>query len=152
MFCKVLFYCSNEFGIYIYIRSDQKVSVHLMITIQSSGAQWLFDNPAYIYIYIHTYTHTYIYIYIYMWAGQLSRYSGWLWGGRFWIESRWGRDFPPGHTCPGGHPASCKMVTGALAGLKCGRGVLLITHPLLVPRSCKSRATPLPNLWVTPGR
>ena len=33
----------------------------------------------------------------------------------------------------------------------CGRGVLLTTHPLLVPRSWKSRAKPLPNLWATPG-
>jgi hypothetical protein len=36
-------------------------------------------------------------------------------------------------------------------GVKCGRGVLLTTHPLLVPRSWKSRAKPLPTLWVTPG-
>ena len=30
--------------------------------------------------------------------------------------------------------------------VKCGRGVLLTTHPLLVPRSWKSRAIPLPTL------
>jgi len=30
------------------IQSDQKVSVHLMFTIQSSGAQRLFDHPVYI--------------------------------------------------------------------------------------------------------
>jgi hypothetical protein len=30
-----------------YIQGDQKVSVHLMITIQSSGAQRLFDHPVY---------------------------------------------------------------------------------------------------------
>ena len=28
--------------------------------------------------------------------------------------------------------------------VKCGRGVLLTTHPLLAPRSWKSRAIPLP--------
>ena len=67
------------------------------------------------------------------------------------IESRWGRDFPPVQTGPGAHPASCKMGTGSLSGVKCGRGVLLTTHPLLVPRSWKSRAIPLPNLWATPG-
>jgi len=33
---------------------------------------------------------------------------------------------------------------------KCGRGMLLTTHPLLVPRSWKSRAIPLPTLWATP--
>ena len=29
--------------------------------------------------------------------------------------------------------------------------MLLTTHPLLVPRSRKSRAIPLPTLWATPG-
>jgi len=36
-------------------------------------------------------------------------------------------------------------------GVKCGRGVLLTTHPLLVPRTWKSKAIPVPNLWATPG-
>jgi len=49
------------------------------------------------------------------------------------------------------HPASCKMGTGSFLGAKCGRGVLLTTHPLLVPWSWKSRAIPLPTLWATPG-
>ena len=71
--------------------------------------------------------------------------------GQSGIESRWGRDFPPFQTGPGAHPASCKMGTGSFPGLKCGRGVLLTTHPLLVPRSWKSRAIPLPTLWATPG-
>ena len=39
---------------------------------------------------------------------------------------------------------------GSLPGVKCGRGVLLTTHPLLVPRSWKSRAIPLPTLWAIP--
>ena len=51
------------------------------------------------------------------------------------IESRWGRDFPPVQTGPGVHPASCTMGTGSFPGVKCGRGVLLTTHPLLAPRS-----------------
>ena len=67
------------------------------------------------------------------------------------IEFRWGRDFPPVQTGPGAHPASCKVGTGSFPGVKCGRGVLLATHPLLVPRSWKSRAIPLPTLWATPG-
>jgi hypothetical protein len=29
------------------------------------------------------------------------------------IESRWGRDFPPVHSGPGAHPASCTMGTGS---------------------------------------
>ena len=67
------------------------------------------------------------------------------------IESRWERDFPPVETGPGTHLASCKVGTGSFQGVKCGRGVLLTTHPLLVPRSWKSRAISLPTLWATPG-
>src|SRR5215475_13397544 len=44
------------------------------------------------------------------------------------------------------HPASCTMGTGSFLGVKCGRGVLLTTHPLLAPRSWKNRAIPLPPL------
>ena len=78
-------------------------------------------------------------------------YSDWLRAGRSGIESRWGRDFQPVQTGPGTHPASCKMGTGSFPGVKCGRGMLLTTHPLLVPRSWKSRAIPLPTLWAAPG-
>ena len=42
-------------------------------------------------------------------------------------------------------------VPGLSRGVKCGRDVLLTTHPLLVPRSWKSRAITLPTLWATPG-
>jgi hypothetical protein len=38
--------------------------------------------------------------------------------------------FPPVQTGPGAHPASCAMGTGPIPGVKCGRGVLLTTHPL----------------------
>jgi len=51
--------------------------------------------------------------------------------GRSGIQSRWGRDFLPVQT----HPASCTVGTVSFLGVKCGRGVLLTTHPLLVPRS-----------------
>jgi len=44
-----------------------------------------------------------------------------------------------------------KWVPGLSRGVNCGRGVLLTTHPLLVPRSWKSRAIPLPTLWATLG-
>ena len=63
------------------------------------------------------------------------------------IESRWGRDFPPFHTGSGAHPTYCKMGTGSFPGVKCSRGVLLTTQTVLVPRSWKSRAIPLPTLW-----
>jgi len=36
------------------------------------------------------------------------------------------------------HPASCTIGTGCFPGVKCGRGVLLTTHPFLAPRSSKS--------------
>jgi len=71
--------------------------------------------------------------------------------GRSGIESRWGRDLPPVQTGPVAHPASCTMDTGSFPWVKCGRGVLLTTHPLLVSRSWKSRAITLPTLWATPG-
>ena len=63
---------------------------------------------------------------------------------------RWGRDFPPVQTGPGIHPVYCTLGTGPFPGVKCGRDVLLTTHPLLVPWSWKSRVVPLPTLWATP--
>ena len=53
------------------------------------------------------------------------------------------RFFAPVQTGPEAHPASCKMGTGSFPGVKCGRGVTLTNHPLLVPWSRKSRAIPL---------
>jgi hypothetical protein len=66
------------------------------------------------------------------------------------IESRWGRDFPPVQTGSGAHPASCTMGPGSFPGgggvLKCVRGVLLTTHPLLAPRAWTIRAILNPPL------
>jgi len=104
-----------------------------------------------LYIYTRAHTHTHTYFCVCVWAGYLSRFSDWLRAGQFGIKSRLGRDFPPVQTGPGAHPASCKTGTGSFPGVKCGRGVLLTTHPLLVPRSWKSRAIPLPTVWATPG-
>ena len=53
----------------------------------------------------------------------------------------------PVQTGPGAHPASCTKGTGSFAGVKCGRGVTLNPHSLLVPWSRKSRAIPLLPLW-----
>ena len=50
-------------------------------------------------------------------------------------------------TGPAAHPASCTMVTGSFPGVKCGRGVTLTPHPILVPWSTKSRVIPLLPLW-----
>ena len=47
--------------------------------------------------------------------------------------------FRPSRPALVAHPVSRKMGTGSFPGVKCGRGVLLTTHPLLVPRSWKSR-------------
>ena len=67
--------------------------------------------------------------------------------GRSGIESRWGREVPPVQTERGDHPASCKMGTGSFPGDKVRPGgVLLTTHPLLVPWSRKSRAICLLSL------
>ena len=53
----------------------------------------------------------------------------------------------PIQTGRGAHPASCTMGIGSFPGVKCGRGVLLTPHPLLVPWSRKSRAILLLPLW-----
>jgi hypothetical protein len=51
------------------------------------------------------------------------------------IESRWGaRVSAPVQTGPEAHPASCTMGTRSFPGLRCGQGVMLTPHPLLVPR------------------
>ena len=70
---------------------------------------------------------------------------GWTVGDRIPVGTR----FSAVQTGPRAHPASCKMGTGSFPGVKCGRGMLLATHPLLVPRSWKSRAIPLPTLQAT---
>ena len=62
-----------------------------------------------------------------------------------------GRGFRPVETGPGAHPASCTLGTGSLLGVKYGRSVLLIPHPILVPWSWMCRAIPLHNLWATTG-
>ena len=66
------------------------------------------------------------------------------------IESQWGEIFAL-QTDTGAHPPSCTMGTGSLLGVKYGRGVLLTTHPFLMPRSWKSRAITLPTLGATTG-
>jgi hypothetical protein len=38
----------SEFHKHAYVEGDQKVSVHLTNTVQSSGAHRLFDHPVYI--------------------------------------------------------------------------------------------------------
>ena len=109
----------------------------------NTTAFWIYHGQWFSHFTIHSITYT--------WARQLSRYSDWLRAGWSWIESRWGRDFPPIQTGPGAHPASFKMGTSSFLGVKCGRGVLLTTHPLLVLWSWKGGAIHLPTLWATPG-
>jgi hypothetical protein len=83
-----------------------------------------------------------------LWAGQRSRNSDWLKAGRsrdrIPVEARFSA---PVQTDPGAHPASCTMGTGSFPGVKSGQGVTLTPHPLLMPRSWKSRAIPLLPLW-----
>ena len=74
--------------------------------------------------------------------------TGWTVRDRIPVGTRFSA---PVQTGPVAHPASCKMGTRSFPGVKCGQGVLLTTHPLLMTRSWKSRAIPLPTLWATPG-
>ena len=105
-------------------------------------------DSIYIYIYIYIYTHTHTHTLL----GRLAQSVLWLttgWTVRDRIPVVPG--FSPVQTGPGAHLASCTMGTGSFPGVNCGRGVLLTTHPLLVPRSWKSRGITLPTLWATPG-
>ena len=52
---------------------------------------------------------------------------------------------------PWGPPSLLYNAYRVFHGAKIGQGVLLTTHRLLVPRSWKSRAIPLPTLWDTTG-
>jgi hypothetical protein len=52
------------------------------------------------------------------------------------IESQWVARFSaPVQTGPEAHPASCTMGAQSFPGVRCGQGVTLTPHPLLVPRS-----------------
>ena len=59
--------------------------------------------------------------------------------------------FRPSRLALGPTQPPAKWDTGSFLGVKCGWGVLLTTHPLLVPGSWNNRAIPLPTLWATPG-
>jgi hypothetical protein len=64
------------------------------------------------------------------------------------INSRWRQDFPhKSRPALGTHPACCRMGAGSFRGVKCGRGVMLTPHSLLVPWSRRSRVIPLLSLW-----
>ena len=71
----------------------------------------------------------YIYIYIYIYVcvcvcvcvcglGSSVGIATELRAGQSWIESRWGRDFPPVQTGPGANTNSCRMGTGSFPGGK----------------------------------
>ena len=109
-----------------------KFLIHIILTLHSILFLKSFSTSC-----IHT-----VYIYIYG-PGSSVGIATELGAGRSRIESRRGRDFPPVQTNPEAHPASCTVGTGSFPGVKCGRDVLLTTHPLLVPRSWNSRAIPL---------
>jgi hypothetical protein len=65
-----------------------------------------------------------------------SRYSDCLRAGRSGDGIPVGVRFSaPVQTGREAHPASCRVGTGSFPGVKCGRGVTLSPHPLLVPRS-----------------
>ena len=132
-----------------------KELVHLVDLSQYKVEYQLLNSIVHTHTHTHTHTHIYIYIYICVCVcvcscvfapGSSVGIATELRAGQSGIETRWRRNFPPFQTGPGAHPASFKMGTGSFPGVKCGRGVLLTTHHLLVLRSWKSRAIPLTTL------
>ena len=82
------------------------------------------------------------------WAEYHSRYSERLLAGRDGVRIPVGASFCASvQTGPGAHPAPCTMGSGYFPGVKSGRSVTLIPHPLPVTRSRKSRVIPLLPLW-----
>jgi hypothetical protein len=67
------------------------------------------------------------------------------------IESRWGDIFRTYPDRLQGPPSLLYNGYRVFPGSKVGRGVMLITHPLLVPRLRKSWAIPPLTLWVLLG-
>jgi hypothetical protein len=67
------------------------------------------------------------------------------------IESRWGAKFSARPDRPWGPPSLLYNGYRVFPGGKVRPGVLLTTHPLLAPRSWKSRAIPLPPSGPQPG-
>jgi len=122
----LLVFCRISNTLYSFIPQSALGQVHSLFQSQFSTDCYLFQFPV-----------TFLFLTDYGLDGPGSNHGG-------------GRDFPPVQTGPGAHPASCKMGTGSFPGVNCGRGVLLTTNPILVPRSWKSRAIPLPTLWATP--
>jgi len=102
-------------------------------------------------IYLIVYFHLLIYLLMHLFTcvGRIAQSVYRLSYGLDGPESNPGGDeiFRNVQTGPGAHQASCKMGTGSFPGVKCGRGVLLTTHPLLVPsephRACNGTTLPL---------
>jgi len=80
-------------------------------------------------------------------AGQLSRYSNWLRAGQSENRIPVGARFSARSDRPWGQPSLLYNGYRVFPGVKSGRGLMLTPHPLLVPWSRKSTATPLLPLW-----
>ena len=94
---------------------------------------------------VFLYCFVYVYLFLFVFLCEPGSSVG--------IATDYGLDGPGSN--PGGEeifrPSKPALGTRPFPGVNCGRGVLLTTHPLLVPRSWKSRAIPLATLWATPG-
>jgi len=151
-------------SLHTYCESAETISFLIMvlqreseITLKVEGVQFCESPP--LYPYKHTLTEDIIICVSINWRYyHLYRVPGSSVG----IATGYGLDgtgsnpggdeiFRPSRPALGAHTASCTMGAESFPGVKCGRGVLLTTHPLLLPRSWKSRAVTLPTIWATPG-
>jgi len=111
-YCEALFIACKNTATY-YVISETPYFSWCLSWFSSVSQDW--GPPPYIHIYIYIHNIYYICIYVFVtgiWVGRATGYGL----DDPWIESRWGRDFPPVLMGTWAHPASVGIVTELWAG------------------------------------